>query len=104
MVRQGDILLVPIEESEIPTDAAAVPSEHGRLILARGEATGHHHSVAEAESTALLATPNAELWLLIKEGDALLEHQEHAAIPLRGAYKVVQQREYSPTALRRVAD
>ena len=38
------MLLVPT--TKIPTCARAVNAENGRLILARGEATGHHHSIA----------------------------------------------------------
>ena len=102
--RQGDILLKPIDS--IPEDAKRIQPESGRLILARGEATGHHHSIEGVSgSTALLATPDKELYLLVQEGEALLEHQEHATISLApGKYKVVRQREYSPTEIRRVQD
>lgn len=108
MIRQGDILIVRTDE--IPATAQPIPTEDGRHILAHGEVTGHHHSILEAPSgtTALLATPNQEMYLLIKEGDALLEHQEHAAhvIPA-GNYRVIRQREFDETQQqqwRRVAD
>lgn len=102
--RQGDVLLVPI--SEIPKAAKPTAAKHRRLILAAGEATGHHHSVQETESVSLLEVPSQnELFLLVKEGDALLEHQEHATITVPpGTYRVVRQREYTPEAIQRVAD
>ena len=104
MIRQGDVLLIPCEVCEIPDNAAPVDAENGRLILARGEATGHHHSVVASSTTELLATPNLEMWLLVKEGTALLEHQEHGPCESQGAYRVVTQREYTPSAIRNVVD
>lgn len=101
MIRQGDVLLVPCVK---PQNFKTVKPESGRHILARGEATGHHHSVL-ATSSAELATANDELYLLVKEGDALLQHQEHGAIELkRGCYRVVRQREYVAKRIQRVED
>jgi len=102
--RQGDVLLVPI--NEIPKTAKPANAKHRRLILAEGEATGHHHSILESDNVALLEIPNQkELFLLVKEGDALLEHQEHAKITVSpGTYRVVIQREYDPAGERRVSD
>lgn len=101
--RQGDVLLVPI--TQIPKQAENVSHDHGRLILARGEATGHHHSIAMQDADLLQVPSQAELFLLVKEGSALLEHQEHGTIPIaKGAYRVVIQREYSPEQIRRVVD
>jgi hypothetical protein len=104
IVRQGDVLLVPI--TEIPKAAKRASSKHRRLVLAEGEVTGHHHSIAERPGVELLEVPSQnELFLLVKEGDALLEHQEHATITLKpGAYRVIRQREYSPEEIRQVAD
>ena len=42
IVRQGDVLLVPVEE--IPEDAELV-SQGSELTIAYGEATGHHHTL-----------------------------------------------------------
>lgn len=103
-VRQGDVLLVQIQR--IPKGTSRITAKNGRLILAEGEATGHHHSIIERDDVALLEIPSQnELFLLVKEGDALLEHQEHHAIAVhQGAYRVVRQREYTPAEIRRVAD
>jgi hypothetical protein len=103
MARQGDILLKSIPE--IPEGLKPVKDQSGRLILAHGEVTGHHHSIQASPTTALYAGKNDELYLLVKEGEALLEHQEHGTIQLApGAYRVVRQREYSPEAIRNVMD
>ena len=46
----------------------------------------------------------AERYLQVVETTAL-KHEEHATVPLpKGVYRVVQQREYSPEAIRNVAD
>jgi hypothetical protein len=102
--RQGDILIVPI--SEIPKAAKRAKAKHRRLVLAEGEATGHHHSIADSNAVDLLQLPSQDdLFLLVKEGNALLEHQEHATITIPpGTYRIVRQREYSPEAIRRVQD
>ena len=96
--RQGDMLIERVAktkgEPQKPVD--------GRIILAYGEATGHHHSI-EADA--------ADWW---KDGeDQFVEvrratqvtHQEHAPIALSpGKYQVRRQREYHPQEIRRVAD
>lgn len=97
-IRQGDILLVPVAPDAIPARAKRIRPINGRHILAHGEATGHHHSIAATKSTALLAAPNDEMFLLVTEGDALLEHQEHSPHVLRGPYRVIRQREFTPAA------
>lgn len=103
LYRQGDVLVERIGDA-LPKNTKAVKTGE-RIILARGEATGHHHSLAKNKSTALYAGPNSEMYLLVSEGEALLEHQEHATIALPpGTYRVRRQREYSPEAIRNVAD
>lgn len=111
--RQGDVLIERV--TRIP--AAAVKQEKSaRIILAHGEVTGHHHS---------LQTPDAADWWKLGEisnanlkPDTLLgeifvtlpvggvvTHQEHSEIQLpAGNYRVTRQREYSPAAVRNVAD
>lgn len=92
------MLLVRVET--IPANLRTIRSENGRRILAKGEATGHHHSVP-AQSTSLLAGPNNEMYLLVREGEALLEHQEHAPIRLvPGNWRVIRQREFAPETPR----
>lgn len=100
LLRQGDVLLVRV--ASIPATAKRRDEPAGNPILAHGEVTGHHHRV-EHGGAALLDVP-AGVYLDLP-GDALLTHQEHDPIPLtRGAYQVIRQREYSPAAVRNVAD
>ena len=103
MFRQGDVLVMPVEE--IPTGLKKVPLDGGRLILAYGEATGHAHVVeGEAELLAADVEEMEERFLRV-EREAQLVHDEHDAIVLPpGDYAVVGQREYSPEEIRRVAD
>ena len=75
------------------------------LILARGEATGHHHSVVAA-SARLYHTATVGIMLLEVLRRVQLKHQEHAPITLPpGSYLVRRQREYiSEGEQRWVAD
>ncbi|HEY8723470.1 MAG TPA: hypothetical protein VIL92_06375 [Gaiellaceae bacterium] len=105
--RQGDVLLIPI--AKIPTNAKSVKHENGRLILARGEVTGHHHSIAKQAGVELVTAEQAtelRMWLTITTGEPVaLTHQEHATIMLPpGQYERRIQREYSPEQIRNVAD
>jgi hypothetical protein len=100
--RQGDVLLVRV--GEIPPGATPVEdgTVRGRLVVAYGEVTGHHHSVAVADARMVKSAEDVYLEIM---RETPLEHQEHAAITLEpGIYRYVPQREYSPEAIRRVAD
>jgi hypothetical protein len=101
MYRQGDILIVRVDEAP---EGARRKAERGRLILARGEVTGHHHSVA-VQDAELIDAGARGIFLRIMEATPL-EHQEHGAITLQpGDYRVTRQREYVPAELpRQVAD
>jgi hypothetical protein len=97
MFRQGDVLLIPVPD--MPGGRRIEP-EDGRLILARGEATGHHHSVAVADGELIDAAEGVFLRIM---APTPLEHQEHGAITLQpGAYRVLHQREYVPGAVERM--
>ena len=98
--RQGDVLVERIAKQTTKTE---VQRESGRVILAHGEVTGHAHAVAERGVTMRRDAEVTELE--ITEALAMLTHDEHATIPLeRGVYRVIRQREYSPEAIRNVAD
>jgi hypothetical protein len=106
MFRQGDVLVVAIDRAELPTNLIDAPRDaRRRMVLARGEATGHAH-VVTGDRVALLCPPDdpERLFILI-EGYGRLVHEEHGPIALAaGAYRVVRQREYLPGAIRPVAD
>lgn len=151
--RQGDVLIERI--SSMPAKLKAIAQEHGLVVLAHGEVTGHHHAFAGAVAEKFVdekgaeffdvkgerlsfRLPIARLWKnqvmvdhpdhgliefcaadveiienqVVVDGDyGLLKHDEHHThgIPA-GLYKgagwnaTVRQREYSPEALRNVAD
>jgi hypothetical protein len=100
--RQGDVLLLPTTKTALE-GSKRQPREQGRIILAKGEATGHHHSIA-SRFAALFILATGERLLQLSRA-AKIEHQEHGAIDLpAGDYLVTRQREYTPTEIRQVAD
>src|SRR4029077_7207274 len=92
LYRQGDIFI-----ERVPS----LPSEAVRLkhvILAEGEATGHHHRM-ESNDTAFLFDLGSQTYLQVISDRARLIHEEHGTIILkRGTYRYWRQREYDPTA------
>ena len=99
LYRQGDVVLVSVEE--LPAKALAEAVED-RLVLAHGEVTGHAHVIDPTMAKAFRL--NEELYLEVSTG-AALSHEEHATLQIKpGIYKVVIQREYSPEEIRKVAD
>jgi hypothetical protein len=102
--RQGDVLLIAVDADLRDDGQQPVAREHGKIILAHGEATGHAHAIEE--STAVLVeapTTNVRHLRLVKP--ATLLHEEHREIEIPpGLYEVRRQREYSPSEIRTVAD
>lgn len=106
--RQGDVLVrqVPMRQQK-----GRSVSDSGRVILAYGEVTGHAHEVMAAQPETI-ELPPAQLFeepdgrrFLFVERACMLTHQEHGSIALApGCYEVTRQREYSPEAIRNVAD
>lgn len=89
--RQGDVFLRPV--SSIPADAKPIKRVGGRVILAEGEVTGHHHAIQDA-GVALLEH-EARRYLRVPE-TAALRHEEHTKVDVApGLYEVVIQREYT---------
>lgn len=111
--RQGDVFIERIEEA--PTDAVAQKRAR-EVVLAHGTATGHHHVLktktlvkwwkrgeisAASEKTAVIG---GEVFVELKKGGRVT-HPEHSEIELPpGNYRIIRQREYSPEAIRNVAD
>lgn len=105
-IRQGDVLLVPIEE--LPKGQV---TRHVQLTLAYGGATGHHHTLypfggSSVGQDALADTSNAEVVeeIIINgkrfiklDVEWFLRHQEHKELRIPPAcYEIVIEREYSP--------
>jgi hypothetical protein len=104
IARQGDVLIMGVET--IPDGLSEIPRENGRVVLARGEVTGHAHAI-DSEHALFLAADLDEMTdrFLQVEQDAWVDHEEHGTIPLpAGNYIVRRQREYAPEAIRIVAD
>ena len=111
--RQGDVLIRSTDHQ--PSATAKAITDQGRVILAYGEVTGHAHQVVTVDP-AIIANPDVvpaqQLFeepdgtrLLVVRRDAELRHEEHGTIALTpGNYEVIRQREYSPDAIRNVAD
>jgi hypothetical protein len=104
LVRQGDVLV--IEATEVPKNLTEIGRDNGRVVLAYGEVTGHSHAIDDLEATLFSAPDTADRFLRIIAASGVgLVHEEHATITLPpGDYVVRIQREYTPEAIRNVAD
>ena len=104
--RQGDVLIIATDEQ---VEGKKVVRDRGRVILAYGEVTGHAHAIHAKECDLYAPEHDAELadrFLSVLAGGGVdLVHEEHDTITIpRGTYIVRQQREYTPEAVRSVAD
>lgn len=101
-IRQGDVLLVPVDE--IPGGCKPVKRVQGRVILAEGEVTGHHHAISDADVKMVISEMERRYLEVGGEG-ATLSHEEHATLMVApGRWEVLRQVEYAPGELRQVAD
>lgn len=103
MYRQGDVLVIQIDELPAGLSPLDPKSDSRGLVLAEGEATGHAHAIDWSQVRTAGGDGSA---LYFEAGDsAVLTHQEHDPILLPpGNYRAVRQREYAPEGLRNVAD
>lgn len=104
LIRQGDLLLVPV--SELPERVEVL--RRGRLVLAEGEATGHAHVVDDERASLHGQRWSGSTRYLQVVGDepVSLVHEEHDRLVVApGLYEVCRQREYAPRrGFRRVSD
>lgn len=101
-IRQGDVMLESL--AEIP---AGFKFKSNDPIVAHGEVTGHYHEI-------VLDRPELSVEMFVNEhGEIIynlpctgyLKHQEHDKITLpKGVFFYTHQHEYSPEAIRDVAD
>ena len=109
MYRQGDVLIVAL--AAMPKGVKAEKPDGKRVVLAYGEVTGHAHALAarhverfKPEAPVPFHDWQCERFLQVAV-ESPLHHEEHAAFPIpAGEHAVIQQREYHPTEIRRVAD
>jgi hypothetical protein len=94
--RQGDLLFIEVK---------SLPGGLHRLehrIIAEGETTGHKHEVID-ETAILYEDGNGKFLEALVDTEVV--HQEHHTIKIpKGFYKIIQQREYAPGAIRYVQD
>lgn len=101
--QQGDVIVERVDT--VPT-GEAVPPENGRIILAKGEATGHAHAIEDIAGIRFIKGADGNHYLVLPEGRDLV-HQEHKTVKLPpGSYRVRQVREYDHFAeeTRRLRD
>lgn len=99
MYRQGDVLIVEVES--LPEEARAVKRgdqliKGKGIVLAAGEATGHHHVVKD-KHTRLFTRGPSRFIKTCKHG-ATITHEEHDPIvlPASKVFQIVRQKEYNP--------
>ena len=105
MFRQGDVLLVPVRPAEVPSTVVPAPRDRsGRMVLARGEASGHAHVIAGPDTQLLADRDDIGRLFVRVVGAASLVHEAHGPIAVpAGCYRVVRQRRYVPAAALAVA-
>ena len=89
-IRQGDVLLVPVEESP-PTDAVV----QNRVVLAEGSLTGHSHVVQAGQILTW-----KDKFRVVSDEPGTLTHEEHDPEPAPviapgQTYQIVRQREHT---------
>lgn len=93
VIRQGDVVLVRCAR---PRGQVRRSSQ----VLAHGEATGHSHDLVGGHVVEIAGDRYAA-----STGRSVLTHQEHAHLRIpRGIWRVLIQREWTPTTIRRVRD
>lgn len=94
---QGDVLF---EKTGRKIGGNRVPARaDGRIVIARGEKTGHDHTVDS--ETATLYQNGDKLALVVAESTQIV-HQQHSPLLLEpGYYDVMVQRQYAPLAPKR---
>ena len=100
-IRQGDVLLESLKE--IP---AGFKFKSNDPIVAHGEVTGHCHEIVldRPESVEMFVNERGEIVYNLP-CTGYLKHQEHDKIILpKGVFLFTRQREYSPGAIKNVAD
>ena len=90
-IQHGDVLLQQVKK--LPQGCSDVGRENGRLIVMRGEATGHNHAIVEAGCR--LVELKGELYLEVTAEQVTITHEEHKALEIpAGIYRIGQVVEY----------
>jgi len=98
--RQGDLLFRRIEDLPLEN---LTERENGHIL--EGEATGHIHRLKDTVVAKVLETFAGLRMFIRAEKPAEIIHEDHDTITLPpGNYEVIRQREYTPEAIRQIAD
>lgn len=94
--RHGDLLFIKVKE--VPNEFKKFkkdPKKHTRgVIVAEGEATGHHHTLTEVEEYYDYSFSGGRISFVKIDKDTKIQHEEHGEILLpAGTYQVNFQRE-----------
>ncbi len=104
VLRQGDVCLIAVDA--IPEGAKAEVVKGNKVVLALGEATGHHHrfEFINTDHNVKLFHAGGARYLDVTAPAELL-HEEHSTVHVPvGRYLLPVQTEYTPSELRRVED
>ena len=94
--RQGDVLLIKVEEREDLTNEVSP-------ILAEGEVSGHKHEVVGG--SVVTNSWQTSRKFVRSPGDTVLTHPEHGHLKInKGLFEFRLQREYDELTNRYVAD
>lgn len=108
LIRQGDILLVPVSDIPNKRRDRVRRKKDDDIILAEGEVTGHHHRIPGTGTTSVTVYDDgSNKHIRVRDDDGVsLAHEEHDTLTIpKGDYRVENQREYVPQAApRRVYD
>jgi len=107
MIRQGDLLFVPLEKPPDWLRLEGRKPEPGGII-ARGEASGHHHRVATIEDAEVFDLGFDNVFVRVGWNGVSIIHEEHGPVTLapNTLYHVHRAREFDYLAnlARTVAD
>jgi hypothetical protein len=117
-VRQGDVMLVPVDA--LPEGLVDAPRDsHGHILLAVGEHSGHRHTIRDRSVASLRMAGSEDTdYVLVGGSGAVFAHEylsgeiaDHQPVMLApGPYRVAHpskgatQREYSPRGIVRAQD
>jgi hypothetical protein len=107
VIRQGDLLFVPLEKPPAWARLECRKPEPGGVI-AHGEASGHHHRVAMVEDAEVFDLGFENVFVRVGPNGVSIIHEEHGPVKLapNTVYRVHRAREFDYLAnlARTVAD
>lgn len=99
--RHGDVILKKVEN--LPDGAIEIPSED-RIVLAKGESTGHWHGFHDP-SVGKLFKFEDKTYLKITKKEAKIDHEDHGPDIVRpDLFKIIIQKEWKETGWEKVID